>query len=112
MITEIKTEVAKILHLIPEARDSDRVLWVALITKSEGWDVLNSMNTLEFLKNLTKERYPHFESVRRCRQLLQASHPELRGERYKERQEQLEPSVRDEIKADKGQASMFDNFGQ
>ena len=71
--------VKDILERVPEARNSDNVLYyhvLSVIGKRNNIDI-ESMTIPRFFMNLKKYGFPQFESVRRARQKLQSFHPEL-----------------------------------
>ncbi len=73
--------VKDILENNPGARNSDNVLYycvVSRIGKRNGIDIEN-MSIPMFFLHLKEYGFPQFESVRRARQKIQASHPELAG---------------------------------
>ena len=100
-VKAIKEVVFRLLHSKPTTKDSDanlvaRIWWEVL--KKEGLDPYKT-SAATFLTILADESLlPSFESIRRARQKLQKHHPELRGERYQDRQKLLEPKVRKEIR--------------
>ena len=68
-----------ILRRCPEARNSDNVLYYHVLSevgKSNGIDI-EHMSIPTFFLNLKKYGFPQFESVRRTRQKIQRSYPEL-----------------------------------
>jgi hypothetical protein len=76
--------IEQILREFQQARDSDASLYATLL-RSLGFDI-NTKTALDLLKGMHEGDVPHFESVRRTRQKLQEEHPDLRGQRYEERQ--------------------------
>jgi len=92
--------VEHFLKADPQCRDSDRRLiarvWIKTL-KTFGVN-LDTMSAKDLLKIIAGESMlPSSESIRRSRQKLQEQHASLRGEKYKFRQEGLEPSVRREV---------------
>ena len=69
--------VKEILEDVPEARNSDMLLYYRVCEKLN--DVSLGMPFGIVLVNLKEFNLPPFESVRRTRQKLQASYPELCG---------------------------------
>lgn len=90
------TELVKsILEKHPESRNSDNVLYYyvcAFVGKEKGLDI-EKMSMPMFLLNLKQWGFPQFESVRRTRQKLQASHPELAGNSTVEAQRVMNEEV-------------------
>lgn len=76
------TEIVKgILEECPEARNSDNILYIKVcgtIGKKYGVDI-ESMSMPHFLLHLKDYNMPCFETVRRTRQKLQATYPNLAG---------------------------------
>lgn len=83
--TELRTTtelVRQILESQPRARCSDNFLyyWVCyIIGKRNGIDI-DKMSMPRFFLHLSEYGFPQFETVRRTRQKLQASYPELCGD--------------------------------
>jgi len=77
------TELVKsILERCPEARNSDNILYYYVcghIGKENGIDI-DKMSMPRFFLHLKEFGFPQFESVRRTRQKLQATYPELSGD--------------------------------
>lgn len=100
MITghELKTTadiVKDMLMRYPETRNSDNVLYLKvleLIGWKNGIDI-NSMSIPRFLMHMKDYGFPCFESVRRTRQKIQASCPELAGNDTVEAQRVLNEEV-------------------
>lgn len=75
--------VKQLLEEYPETRDSDKkLIW-------KIWDSLGHIHEEQIMGQLIPTiDYYHFmdspstESIRRCRQKLQETHPELRGSKY------------------------------
>lgn len=71
--------VLEILKQSPKARNSDNYLYfevISTIGKRNGIDI-NKMSIPHFLLHLKEYNMPCFETVRRTRQKIQASFPEL-----------------------------------
>lgn len=71
--------VKSILEQDKQCRNSDSFLYLKVLTtvgKQKGID-LEKMSVPYFLLNLHGAGFPPFESVRRARQKIQATHPEL-----------------------------------
>lgn len=99
MLTEDLTgKVRQVLLTKKRARDDDRFLLAAIWAREVGRDKLEDMNAKMLLTYYMKGLLPSSESIRRTRQKLQQHHPELRGEKYQERQQVREPDVRDEMR--------------
>lgn len=83
-------------------RDDDRRLtatvWAQVLRKQMSLNV-KAMSAYDFLQLYAQGELPHAESIRRTRQKLQEKHPNLRGQRYEERQEKLEPEVREKVRS-------------
>ena len=87
-------DVEKFLTKYPPLRDDDERLmaniWMSHIGNLEmknAWDVLHM---------LAKHKLPSYESVSRCRRKIQQINPELRGEKWTERQKRAK-KIRKEI---------------
>lgn len=71
--------VKAILEENPQTRDSDSFLYLKVLeykAKEAGID-LKGLTVPYFLKNISKLGFPGSETVRRARQKIQASNPEL-----------------------------------
>lgn len=97
MIKENLDRVKEILIKDKRARDCDNYL-LSLIWKQDIAESKEGVFTSEFLEMLSSGKLTNFESIRRTRQKLQADNIELRGDKYKERKEDLEPQVKSEIR--------------
>ena len=90
------TELVKqILEAQPRARSSDNFLyyWVCYIVgKRNGIDI-DRMSMPKFFLHLSEYGFPAFETVRRTRQKLQATYPELAGDSTVEGQRKLNEEV-------------------
>lgn len=86
MKKEVQNNVRYLLETNLETRDSDMVL------VAEYWKTFD-LNSINYV-NLYLEKLTNYESISRCRRKLQEKHEELRGKRYKERKQVLEPKVR------------------
>lgn len=84
MANELKTTqdlVMEILKASPKARNSDNYLLYAVyatVGKRHGIDI-DHMSVPQFFLHLKENGFPSPETVRRTRQKIQASHPELCG---------------------------------
>lgn len=93
------TDLVKALLIArPALRDDDRKLiatvWFQLLKLSGKQDI----SAVDFFKLYVKSELPSSETIRRTRQKLQEEKKQLRGERYNERQKNLEPEVRKVVK--------------
>ena len=77
---ELKT-TSKIVKIIleqnPYARNSDDFLYIKVCEKVN--DISINLPFKQVMENRKLYGLPPFESVRRCRQKIQATHPELAG---------------------------------
>lgn len=92
--TELKntTELVKnILERCPEARNSDNVLYLKVCEKigNERGINLATISVPHFFLHLKSYNLPQFETVRRTRQKIQATYPELAGDSKVEAQRML-----------------------
>ena len=85
-IREVENKVLELLKTKPETRDDDNLLLVNYLEMIEDFEPMNFVAT-GIIENKIATR---FKSVERCRRKLQADKPELRGRRWKERQEAQE----------------------
>ena len=96
--TELRTTtelVKEVLQKHPKARNSDNELyyWVcAIIGHKNGIDV-HKMSMPLFFLHLRENGFPQFETVRRTRQKLQATYPELCGDDNVEGQRKVNEEV-------------------
>lgn len=74
--------VEHLLATDARTRDSDELL-TALLWYREG---AMGLSAIDFLKDYASGKYTSAETIRRCRQRLQETKPELRGHLYAERQ--------------------------
>ena len=90
------TEIVKeLLENEPQTRNSDNLLYLRVLQvvgKQRGIDISN-MPVIRFFLHLKNYGFPAFESVRRTRQKLQASYPELAGSDQVEAQRTLNEEV-------------------
>ena len=90
------TELVKeVLESQPKARNSDNFLyyWVCtIIGKRNGIDI-EHMSMPRFFLHLSEYGFPAFETVRRTRQKLQATYPELAGDSTVEGQRRLNEEI-------------------
>lgn len=87
----------------PDTRDDDKKLLGIIWTKLLGTDEVRTNSALWLIQKYVRGELPNAESIRRTRQKLQEEHEHLRGEKYKERQEKMEPAVREEVRDFHGQ---------
>ena len=94
---ELKTtsEIVKtILEQNPQSRNSDDFLYIKVCEKVN--DISINLPFKQVMANRKLYGLPPFESVRRCRQKIQATHPELSGDSNVEAQRMLnEETFRD-----------------
>jgi hypothetical protein len=93
-----KNIVLYYLETEPHLRDSDEKLVANIWFNHLKSKNINSkeISGFDFLAILSKGDLPNSESIRRCRQELQSSLPELRGEKYKKRKDYQE-DVKDDL---------------
>lgn len=87
--------VLEILKQSPKARSSDNYLYysvIAIIGKRNGIDI-EKMSVPHYLLHLKEYGFPAFETVRRTRQKIQATHPDLAGEDAIEKQRTANEAV-------------------
>ena len=74
--------VREVLQKHPKARNSDNELyyWVCAIIGHENGIDIHKMSMPLFFLHLRENGFPQFETVRRTRQKLQATYPELCGD--------------------------------
>jgi hypothetical protein len=72
-LNTIRDKVWHCLTLYPETRSSDRELILHLYTDFYG------VFSQPFFKVLDRDDLPSFESIRRCRQMIQAEYEHLRA---------------------------------
>ena len=90
MINQIKNIKEKVKQLLidkPWLRDSDEKLianvWCYQMGLDEnGISISKSTTAYDFLKAYSENQFSSAETCRRCRQLIQEKHPELRGKSY------------------------------
>ena len=100
-VLNAKETVENLLRTRPELRDNDRELiahvWKMAIEQKHGMPCY-AFTARSFLDEYARGDFPSAESIRRSRAWLQQKHPELRGERYLERQNAREKQSREEIR--------------
>jgi hypothetical protein len=92
----VHEQVKYLLTAFPVTRDSDKRLIGGVYQMFYGIDVYNET----FAEVLFNEEVPAFETIRRCRQKIQASFPELRGKHDKERLDRQKEFVEYAIKGE------------
>lgn len=70
---ELTQEIYELLTLRPETRNSDKILWVAMLQN-------RGMDNQPIYRVMFDENAPKFESVSRIRRKLQKAYPELQAE--------------------------------
>lgn len=88
--------VKDLLTRYPEFRDSDNKLMAHVWRKDLAYN-LNLMSAIDLLKHLALNKVSIWSTITRYRREIQELFPELRGSKYKERQEKQE-EVKAEIK--------------
>ena len=77
-------EVERLLTKYPPLRDDDERLMANLWGNHLG--PLDNISGKDVICMLAKHKLPSYESVSRCRRKIQQTNPELRGEKWTERQ--------------------------
>lgn len=96
MLRQIKdahSKVETILRLHPEARDDDKLLWLAYMQTYGPLKTIheNHRQAVSWFRSVIMSREtPKFETLRRARQKVQETTPELRGKNYKGRKKEAE----------------------
>lgn len=81
-IIKVSDAVKDILERYPQARDSDKLLWLAYNCLYN--DMKSHIGDYKSFKSwLMKPSTPVFESLSRCRRKLQAEYPHLEGNKVK-----------------------------
>lgn len=81
-MNDLKTVSALVKHFLeddPRTRNSDKVLYLEILkycANIRGID-LTTLSVPEFLMSLEQKGFPAFETVRRSRQKVQETYPEL-----------------------------------
>ena len=83
--------VKKILGAVPGARDRDTLLYYYVV-QSLGFDTHAPLATI--LRLIENGTLPNFDTVSRARRLVQAAHPELRGNTWEKRHKHEEEDRR------------------
>jgi len=87
--------VKEVLELYPQTRNSDNELYYRvclIISKRHGLD-LHYITMPMFFMHMKEYGFPATETVRRCRQKLQATYPELSGDADVEAQRTLNEGI-------------------
>lgn len=93
-------EITYFLKNKPHLRDNDLKLLATIWwndVKYKGLDT-NTMSAQELLQMLADGKLSNPSSIRRCRAKLQEQNPELRGQRYKDRKNEQQSEVINEVK--------------
>ena len=98
MIRALEDKVRGVLLSHPESRDNDQLL-VSIIWMNDvgGPDNCKAMSAWELLKLNSRKKLSNIVSIWRCRQKLQELYPELRGDKWDDRQKHSK-KVKNEIK--------------
>jgi len=88
--------VEKILREHPETRDNDRILILKVWNNQIAG--LEQMAFWGFADKFMKGQFTDTESIRRTRQKLQETKPELRGRNYLLRRDKLDIEFKKELK--------------
>jgi hypothetical protein len=94
--TKLTDEVRNLLNLFPITRDSDFRL-IAMYYRRNCPEPVSYITADEFLNHLAHGEMASPDSITRARRKLQQHYPELRGQKWNERQER-EPEVREEMR--------------
>lgn len=98
-----KEQIIKILTEYPETRDSDPALFRAVI---DATHCVYAHSYSEITKLQEQRKLPSHESMRRCRQKIQAENPFLRGKLH-ERRKELCDTVIPLVNSDFNQATLL-----
>ena len=90
-------KVYSVLTDLPETRDDDRKLLIAIWASETNADDLKS-----FFKEILCGHLSHFESIRRVRQRIQEKYPTLRGKKWSIRHK-MQGCIQQQLK-------LFDNW--
>lgn len=82
----VKEKVRFLLTQTPHLRDDDNKLIATIYYNQIGKERLDLMTGMDFLRYFADGKLPSMESIRRVRCILQAAHPELRGQHYDSKQ--------------------------
>lgn len=97
-IRSTESIVREVLLDFPPTRDCDMKLTALVWSKYyKSPVVLENMDSREFLKKIYDNKLPHVVSIVRSRQKLQQLNPDLRGDKYKDRQERLQKDVKKDM---------------
>ena len=99
-LKKVKHQVPYVLERVPEARDDDKVLWLAVMVQFYGLrkDINNFLHEpyLAFKGWFLGKKIPSMESVRRVRQKVQEK-GQFRGTKWRKRHAE-EKKVREWVK--------------
>lgn len=95
----LKETVRELLHAVPSLRDDDRKLFTSIILRHIGGVKMTRMTAIDLMEMIERGELPHFESVRRLRQLIQEADPKTRGRQYERRHRELQEEVRAEVRS-------------
>jgi hypothetical protein len=99
MAKVLKDSTVKLVHSLltnsKKAREDDKFI-VCCFWKKEC-SVLGITDVSGLLNAYHQGKLTNHDSVTRARRKLQELYPELRGENYEQRQNELEPEIREEI---------------
>tara|TARA_Y100000593_G_scaffold95130_1_gene200443 strand:- start:13973 stop:14290 length:318 start_codon:yes stop_codon:yes gene_type:complete len=96
-IRNTEDKVKAMLQKHPETRDNDQKLVSFVWAYFIGFDRCKEMTAWELLTMISRKELPNIVSIWRCRQKLQEHLPELRGEKWEERQKHSK-KTKEEIK--------------
>ena len=88
-LIKVRDKVKHILELVPAARDSDKILWLAYNERFTDIELhIGKMSS--FRAWLLSNDVPTFESLSRARRKVQELYPELQGQLRSKRKEEAE----------------------
>lgn len=94
-VTKFEQEVKEALEQDSGPKDSDNILYYFII-KNRGYDP-EGLSAKMMLQHIERGLLPPIESIIRIRRKLQSKHPELRGDKYHQRQRTSE-RIKEEMK--------------
>ena len=80
-LIKVEDRVLGLLQIYPQLRDSDKLLWIAYSVKYGDLRVILGDKYHSFKEWLMDKNTPAIESIRRSRQKIQATYPDLAGDR-------------------------------
>jgi len=92
-IREAKNIVHELLIVAPETRDNDFLLYALFCQRTAGNLKLYYKPFLSVLEMSDVYKLTPFETITRCRRLLQKNYEELRGDKYVARKEKQKEYV-------------------